>query len=108
MGPDLAWRRSQGWECQPLLTPRNICAGLRVETVPTNGVQEHTGLRPEQRCIIFSANRIKIYTKHCFKLITQYSTKGGDKRTRKMAKTANSTQSKSNLDTKRTSGIPRT
>ena len=106
MGPDVAWRLSQGWRGQPpLLTLRNTCAGLRVETVPTNSVQEYTGLRPQQRCIILSVNRSKICTILCFKPLTQYSTKGGDKRTRKMAKTAHSAD---NQDKKRTSGIPRT
>ena len=106
MGPDLAWRLSQGWRGQPPSHPPNTCAGLRVETVPTNSVQEYTGLRPQQRCIILSANRSKICTVLCFKPITQYLTKGGDKRIRKMAKT---TQSNSNQEKKqKASGIPQT
>ena len=48
MGPDLAWRLSQGWRGQPPSHPPNTCAGLRVETVPTNSVQEYTGLRPNR------------------------------------------------------------
>ena len=44
----------------PLLTLQNTCAGLCVETVPTNKAREYTRLRPEQRCITLPANRSEI------------------------------------------------
>ena len=44
----------------PPIHPLDTCAGLCVETVPTNKVREYTGLRPEQRCITLPANRSKI------------------------------------------------
>ena len=89
----------------PLLTLRNTCAGLCVETVPTNKVREYTGLRPEQRCITLLANRSKICTVLCFKTIFQYLAKGKDTYWySKMAKT----QSNINQDKKqKTSGTPR-